>query len=278
MKTAQITPVAAALGALLAMTAMPQAHAQHSPWWERQKDAQAEATAASAAAPQAQSGQQAQSRPEVDTYATRASGSGRASVTRPGYTYIEVGAGGADMGVSGDTTVHGIGGYARGSAAIDDRFYVFGGYDQSSANLGAKFAPLNKETISQAELGLGVHAPVAASVDFIGELSLMRLDQKNSYDSSFDDFSFHLNAGKMMLGFRGKSSPRTEWWVKGGYVSSPCHTIARINEDYSLCARFRSAAGDIGGQFQFTPVWGIVGEAEFYEKLYFYRLGVRASF
>lgn len=38
-----------------------------------------------------------------------------------------------------------------------------------------------------------------------------------------------------------------------------------------------SAVGNLGIQYRFTPAWGVVGEAEFYEDVRFYRLGVRAS-
>ena len=70
-----------------------------------------------------------------------------------------------------------------------------------------------------------------------------------------------------MLGVRGRPVRNFEYWAKAGYL--------RVDDNVLID---HSVVGTIGFQYRFSPVWGVVGEAEFYEDVRFYRLGVRASF
>lgn len=248
------------------------AHAQRSPWWERQKAAQTATVAGEPAAP----GEAAQ--PPTQPYQPHASAIRREKVEGPSYTYVEGGAARLEVdvkfAVDGDV-LHldesANGGYLRGSVAVTDHLYVFGGHDRVSESWKADAERL-KVTIDQTEIGLGNRIPLSSRTDFISELSMLRLGAKVSYrdlDYPEDDFSGsdHLYAGKLMLGFRGRPVPNFEWWAKAGYL--------RVEDDALID---HSVVGNVGLQYRFTPVWGLVGEAEFYEDVRFYRLGVRASF
>jgi len=248
---------------LVGMAAMTDAHAQRSPWWERQKAAQA-----SEAASVAQDGA---AQPVVQQpYQPYAPAVRREKIEGPGYTYIEAGAARVDVDMY-DVSESGNGGYLRGSLAITDDLYLFGGYDRvaKSWSVDAEHA---KVTIDQAEFGLGASVSLSRRVDFTSELSLLRLGGKLDYkdrDYPEDDFSGsdYLYAGKLMLGIRARPVSNLELWAKAGYL--------RVDDNLLIDD---SAVGNVGIQYRFTPTWGVVGEAEFYEDVRFYRLGIRASF
>ena len=246
----------------LAVLTMAEAQAQQSSWWGKHRDSSAPAESAPEAVPQSQSVPQQQ--------LSYGQGSERATVTSPGYTYVEGGAARLDVDMYG-IDESGDGGYVRGSMAVTDDLYVFGGYDRVSESWSGGSERL-EAVIDQVELGLGSRIAVSQSTDFVAEASFLRLGAQLDYeDAAFpmDDFrvSDHLNAGKFVLGFRGKPSARIELWAKGGYVWVDDNLLIES-----------SMVGNVGGQFQFTPVWGLVGEAEFYEDLTFFRLGIRAQF
>ena len=243
----------------LAVLTMAEAQAQQSSWWGKHRDSSAPAESAPEAVPQSQSVPQQQ--------LSYGQGSERATVTSPGYTYVEGGAARLDVDMYGiDESVNG--GYVRGSVAVTDGLYVFGGYDRvtDSGSDGARRAEV---TIDQSEIGLGARIEVSRSTDFVSELSMLRLGGRVDYEDATLDVSLrdHVYAGKYVLGFRGKPSARTELWAKAGYVWVDDNLLVES-----------SMVGNVGGQFQFTPVWGLVGEAEFYEDLTFFRLGIRAQF
>ena len=102
-------------------------------------------------------------------------------------------------------------------------------------------------------------------MNFISELSLLRLGGKLDYKSR--GYSDYLYAGKLMVGIRARPVSNLELWAKAGYL--------RVDDNLLIDD---SAVGNVGIQYRFTPTWGVVGEAEFYEDVRFYRLGVRASF
>lgn len=294
MKIVSSIPIAAGLYALLAMTAAHQAHAQRSPWWERQKELASDPQAQPLE--RAQPAQQAQSQPP-QTYLVRPDDAdqAKADAARPSYTHVDAGVTRLDIVPVEGVRGHGNGGYVKGSVAISDNLYLFGGYDQVSKSFHSTeevddgtgqilktVVGRRKDTVDLVEIGVGTHTPIAATTDFIGELSAIRFGFKVDV-TDFNDptnsgsGSIHVNAGKLMLGFRGKPSPRMEWWIKGGYAWSNYQLVAS-DADIDIYMRLRGGIGNIGGQFQITPTWGIVGEAEFYENWHFYRLGARASF
>ncbi|MGB3393583.1 MAG: hypothetical protein WA956_08280 [Stenotrophomonas sp.] len=246
---------------LVAMAWGQDAHAQRSPWWERQKAAAENTPTAQEGTPQAAVQQ---------PYQPYASAVRREKVEGPGYTWIEAGAARVDVDMYG-IDESGNGGYLRGSLAITDDLYLFGGYDRVSKSWSAD-AERGKVTIDQAEIGLGASISLSRRVDFTTELSLLRLGGELDYtarDYPEDDVSGsdYLYAGKLMLGIRARPVSRLELWAKAGYL--------RVDESWLIDD---SAVGNVGIQYRFTPNWGVVGEAEFYEDVRFYRLGVRASF
>ncbi|KAF1684838.1 hypothetical protein B1992_14055 [Pseudoxanthomonas broegbernensis] len=240
--------------AVLATLAMAvPAHAQNSPWWDGHKD--------EAAVPGT-----------AQSQAAAAPGRAAPAAAGPGYTYVEAGAARLDVDMYG-LDESGNGGYARGSVALPDTdgLYLFGGYDRVSQSWNAGDERL-KVAIDQAELGFGARLSLSSRTDFFSELSLLRLGARVDYeDRAYPQEgirgSDHLQAGKLMLGIRGRPSPHAELWAKAGYV--------RVDDNLLIES---SAVGNVGVQFKITPTWGLVGEAEFYDDLRFYRLGVRASF
>ena len=241
----------------LAVLTMAEAQAQQSSWWGKHRDSSAPAESAPEAVPQ----------PVPQQQLSYGQGSERATVTSPGYTYVEGGAARLDVDMYG-IDESGDGGYVRGSMAVTDDLYVFGGYDRVSESWSGGSERL-EVVIDQVELGLGSRIAVSQSTDFVAEASFLRLGAQLDYEDATLDVSLrdHVYAGKYVLGFRGKPSARIELWAKAGYVW--------VDDNLLIDS---SMVGNIGGQFQFTPVWGLVGEAEFYEDLRFYRLGIRAQF
>ncbi len=264
----KISPVSCGIcvALLVGMTALTEAHAQRSPWWERQKAAQtaSEATAeqtttTSTTAQGAVTQPAAQPQYQPYTPAVR-----REKIEGPGYTYIEAGAARVDVDLY-EVNESGNGGYLRGSMAITDDLYLFGGYDRVAKSWGADVEHA-KITIDQAEIGFGASIPLGSPrVNFISELSLLRLGGKLDYKSR--GYSDYLYAGKLMVGIRARPVSNLELWAKAGYL--------RVDDNLLIDD---SAVGNVGIQYRFTPTWGVVGEAEFYEDVRFYRLGVRASF
>ena len=241
----------------LAVLTMAEAQAQQSSWWGKHRDSSAPAESAPEAVPQ----------PVPQQQLSYGQGSERATVTSPGYTYVEGGAARLDVDMYG-IDESGDGGYVRGSMAVTDDLYVFGGYDRVSESWSGGSERL-EVVIDQVELGLGSRIAVSQSTDFVAEASFLRLGAQLDYEDATLDVSLrdHVYAGKYVLGFRGKPSARTELWAKAGYVWVDDNLLVES-----------SMVGNVGGQFQFTPVWGLVGEAEFYEDLTFFRLGIRAQF
>ena len=117
--------VGAGVVMLATLAWLPDAQAQRSPWWERQKAAQA-AQQATAAGASANAGGNAAVAPGAPSYPATGQGQAyvnpvrREQVEGPAYTYIEAGA--ARMQVSAyDIDEHGNGGYARASLALTDK-------------------------------------------------------------------------------------------------------------------------------------------------------------
>ena len=258
----------AGVAMLVAMVWAQDAHAQRSPWWERQKAAQATSEAAAEQASSPVTAQGAATQPQYQPYTPAVR---REKIEGPGYTYIEAGAARVDVNLY-DVNESGNGGYVRGSLAIADDLYLFGGYDRVAKSWSGD-AEHAKITIDQAEIGFGASLPLGSPrVDFISELSLLRLGGKldaKDLDSPVNDFggSDYLYAGKLMVGVRARPISKLEVWAKAGYL--------RVDDNLLI---EDSAVGNLGIQYRFTPAWGVVGEAEFYEDVRFYRLGVRASF
>lgn len=161
------------------------------------------------------------------------------------------------------------GGYIRGSFAIAEQVHVFGGYSTVSKKYHYEdsFGPYSIEnTIEQPELGIGYHMPISDRLDFTADLAWMRINNEVKYkDDQFSEREeFHTNAGRAAFGVRGKPSRRTEAWLKAGYIDG-----SDMDGEW---------IGTLGGQINFTRNWGLVGEAQYFDDITQYSVGVRASF
>ena len=108
----------------------------------------------------------------------------------------------------------------------------------------------------------------AERVDFTADISVLRTKVESDLrlrGRSLDDSSDSSNLGFANLGLRGKPSPRTEAWIKAGYIDG-----SDVDEGEFV--------GTLGGQVNFTPTWGLVGEVQFIDDANQYKAGVRASF
>lgn len=186
-----------------------------------------------------------------------------ASANETSYTYVEGGYARLNIDDS-ETSNPGLdGGYLRGSFAVGEQVHLFGGYGHvtNDFNIGGFDVDL---TIKQAEFGVGYHMPFTERIDFTADIAYLRqeIEATASLDGASGDAT--ANGGRATLGLRGKPSTRTEAWIKAGY---------RDGGDFE-----GDFVGTLGGQIQFSPIWGIVGEVELIEDSTQYLLGVRASF
>ncbi|WP_115555384.1 MULTISPECIES: hypothetical protein [Xanthomonas] len=183
------------------------------------------------------------------------------------YSYVEGGWNRTEIGVNGESDDI-DGGYVRGSWQIAQPVYVFGGYERANKdfNLGGGF--VLEGTLQQATLGIGYRQEMTERVDFTADISVLRTKVESDLrlrGRSLDDSSDSSNLGFANLGLRGKPSPRTEAWIKAGYIDG-----SDVDEGEFV--------GTLGGQVNFTPTWGLVGEVQFIDDANQYKVGVRASF
>lgn len=162
------------------------------------------------------------------------------------------------------------GGYLRGSYGISENVNVFGAYSAVSKTYNYSLYGMRariKQELQQPELGIGYHMPMSDRVDFTSDIAWVRLNNEvklslPGYGSARD--KDHLNAGRVTVGVRGKPSPRTEAWVKAGYIDG-----SDMDGEW---------LGTLGGQVNFTRTWGLTGEVQAYDGATQFSLGVRASF
>lgn len=158
------------------------------------------------------------------------------------------------------------GGYIRGSFAIAEQVHVFGAWSQVSKSYGFPGGSIKLE-LGQPELGIGYHMPMSDRIDFTADVAWTRQNveltlKETGYDTLRE--KDHFNAARGTLGVRGKPSPRTEAWLKAGYLDGSDMDGTWV--------------GNVGGQINFTPTWGLVGEVQLIEDITQYSVGIRASF
>lgn len=187
-----------------------------------------------------------------------------ASAGELSYTYVEGGF--SQMKVdSNDATFGdftGDGGYLRGAVAVSPQFYLFGGYAKVSDSDNVSGTKV-EDDVSQAEAGIGYHQAMGERLDFLAELSYMRLEEKISA-RGIGSFEEDAKGGRIAIGLRGQMSEPLEGWIKAGYIDG-----GDFSGDF---------VGTLGGQFKFNPTWGLVGEVEIIDDVTRYTAGVRASF
>ena len=183
------------------------------------------------------------------------------------YTFVEGGY--AQLNVNEDwlDNPKGNGGFVRGSVAIAPQAYVFGGYATVSDTYRNGSAKLSV-SIDQTELGIGYHMAMGDRAAFTADIAYMRLGftaKIAGIDPDLDGkLSDDAKGGKISVGVRGAPSPRTEAWLKAGYMDG---------SDFE-----GEFVGTLGGQVKFNTTWGLVGEVEVVEQVTRYFAGVRASF
>ncbi|KUF28643.1 MULTISPECIES: outer membrane beta-barrel protein [Xanthomonas] len=195
-----------------------------------------------------------------------------ASAEGMSYTYVE--AGYANLKSDGVDAMSGA--YARGSFAIAPQVFVFGSYSRVSDTQrfdlgfpGDEDELRLKYTITQPEIGIGYHMEFTEKLDFVADAAYQQLEVKAKVSSSTssDSDKATVDVARITAGVRGKPSPRTEAWLKAGYFH---FNGGGQNEG--------KAAGIAGLQVNLTPMWGIVGEMQFYDSNRQGTIGVRASF
>lgn len=174
----------------------------------------------------------------------------------------------------GDSDEHAGGGYIRGSYQFAEPAYVFASFSQVSKTYHYVDAVSAKVTLSNPTLGIGYRMEMTERVDFVADVAYQRNNRKirlagydawlniDGYDGTYKS---HFNVGRANLGVRGKPSARTEAWIKAGYLDGSDLDSGEF-------------VGTLGGQVNFTPTWGLVGELEFIDGNTQGLLGVRASF
>lgn len=182
------------------------------------------------------------------------------------YTYVE--AGWTQVKVNDDYLgdPKADGGYIRGSFAIAPQVYLFGAWSQVSKTYRDGDASLKLE-LGQPELGIGYHMPMSERVDFTADIAWTRQNAEVTLkEPGYETWrqKDHFNAARGTLGVRGKPSLRTEAWLKAGYLDGSDMDGTWV--------------GNVGGQINFTPVWGLVGEVQVIEDVTQYSVGIRASF
>lgn len=195
-----------------------------------------------------------------------ASGAFSAQAADLSYTWVEGGY--AQLNIDDDYLgdPEGKGGYIRGSYQLSSQAYVFGGYAQVSEDYSYAGDRLDVD-VDQAELGFGFRMSAGDNVDFTADIAMVRLGAEAEIRFTDGDRiaeDDHTNAGRVTVGLRGTPSPRTEAWIKGGYLDGS-----------DLDGEF---VGTLGGQFKLNPTWGLVVEGEVIGDLTRYFAGVRASF
>lgn len=183
------------------------------------------------------------------------------------YSYVEGGWNRTHINVDQDSDEI-DGGYIRGSWQIAQPVYLLAGYTRASKdyNLGSGF--VIEGTLQQANLGIGYRQEMTERVEFTADISVLRTKVESDLrlrGRSIDNASDATNLGFGNLGLRGKPSPRTEAWVKAGYIDGNDVDKGEF-------------VGTLGGQVNFTRTWGLVAEAQFINDANQYKVGVRASF
>ncbi|HDS1219484.1 hypothetical protein NJH49_10940 [Stenotrophomonas maltophilia] len=159
------------------------------------------------------------------------------------------------------------GGYVRGSFALAEQVHVFGSWSRTSKSYHFTGASAKFE-LDQPELGIGYHMPWTDRLDYTADIAWVRQNAELTVKSDLfgrEHLKDHTNLARATMGVRGKPSPKTEAWAKAGYMDG--------GNDFK-----GTWVGTVGGQINFTPTWGLVGEVSGQRDVTQFSAGVRASF
>lgn len=182
-----------------------------------------------------------------------------------GYTHLD-----ADANEFGSLKLNGA--YLRGAWAINDSFHAFASYSRVADSTSAGVVS-GKIDIDELAVGGGWQMALSERVHFTTDLAWVRLAQSeklsgfptgSGYEHLNGRWEDSVNACRITIGLRGKPSARTEAWIKAGVLDGN-----RIDGEF---------VGTLGGQFNLTPTWGIVSQAEWTGDFTQYTTGVRARF
>lgn len=190
------------------------------------------------------------------------------------YNYVE--AGWTRMSVDiGSDDIHHTGGYIRGSWKIANPTYVFASFTTVSKDYSYYYSDGSYElydvSADMPEIGIGYIHEMTDRIDFTADIAYLRVkgeldwygyDNNVEYRATGED---HLNLGRATMGVRGKPSPRTEAWLKAGYIDG-----SDLAEGEFI--------GTFGVQVNVTPNWGIIGEGQYIDDVTQLSFGVRYSF
>lgn len=157
--------------------------------------------------------------------------------------------------------------FVGGSVALgESQFHVFGSYRKGDDDVGVS-APIIGDLgsagidMDQGILGFGYHQSLNQRTDLVADLSYLstNIDVKDDGEGGQDGDDF-----RVAVGVRHWIANDVEIWGKGNYTDGDVYDGA--------------FSATLGLQYRMTPVWGVVGEAEFGDEFSQVTVGVRASF
>jgi Ax21 family sulfation-dependent quorum factor len=186
------------------------------------------------------------------------------------YTYVEGGYAQLnqdlpqpDIGEIDDIKATGY--FLQGSAALSPDFHIFGGYRSGDDDVRVTVPFVGSGEVgtdlSQFSVGAGYHHSINERTDFVAEVAYLntKIDVEGDEEGAQEG-----DDGRISVGVRHMLSDSFEGWIKGHYTDGDAYDSA--------------FSATLGGQFHFTPVWGVTGEVEVGNDASMFSLGVRASF
>jgi hypothetical protein len=174
------------------------------------------------------------------------------------YSYLEADYAHVDIDDADDINLNGFG--VRGSVAFGESFYGFGAYQRGEDDVDVGLSDDVQIDADRSQAGFGWRHGLTDNTDFNGELSWLN----QTIDAGPLGGHASANAYRVSGGVRSVLGENFEGYAKANYTDGD-----DFDGDFS---------GTLGGQFKFSKMWGVTGEAEFGSDERIYTVGVRASF
>ena len=179
------------------------------------------------------------------------------------------------------------GGYLAGSVALGNQFNVFGSYGQGSDDervvstyYGTGYSlgvhdPDHEQVVvdldydfRRAELGVGHHAPISATADWVTELAAinMRLTAKAATHGFSSGSTANTNGARLGSGVRFAMGRHFEGTATVGYMSMG----GDVDYDGFIAT--------LGVQAKINKTWGVTSRIDYMNGMQVVGVGVRASF